>query len=230
MGMTPGTSVEGPRRGTRQLVMLAVVSSGAFLAPFDGSAVMVALSQMSDSLRLDYSQALWVPTLYLLVVACLLIPMGRSADRRGRTSHYAAGLGIFCVGSVFAGLAPGMWWLFAGRCCQGLGGALIVTTSAALAAQTVAPAQRGRALGANTMCVYIGAATGPPLGGLLVVSYGWRSLFFFSAAVAALVLTAFVVMTASQKRTGVPGRRHPHPCRVPARSSWQSASAGSCCR
>ena len=63
----------------------------------------------------------------------------RSADRRGRTSHYAAGLGIFCVGSVFAGLAPGMWWLFAGRCCQGLGGALIVTTSAALAAQTVAP-------------------------------------------------------------------------------------------
>jgi EmrB/QacA subfamily drug resistance transporter len=195
------------RNGARQarssglrLPQLAIVSAGAFLAPFDGSAVAVALPSISDSLRLDYSRSLWVQTLYLLVVASLLLPAGRSADRWGRVSHYAAGLGLFCVGSAVAGLAPGMWWLLAGRCCQGVGGALIVTTSAALAVAISPPENRGRALGFNTMCVYLGAATGPSLGGLLVTAFGWPSLFFFNAAVAGLVLAALLVMAPARRR------------------------------
>ena len=192
--------------GSRDLVRLAVVSSGAFLAPFDASAVAVALPSISDSLHLDYAQALWVPTLYLVVVACLLMPLGRSADRQGRSSHYAAGLGLFCAGCLFAGFAPGLWWLLAARCCQGLGGALIVTTSAALAVETMPPSRRGRALGVNTMCVYLGAAMGPPLGGLLVVTLGWRALFFFSAAVAVLALAALAVTPATGDRV-----RHARP-------------------
>ena len=209
--MPPRTAAAASRNGSRRLVRLAVVSSGAFLAPFDAGAVAVALPSISDSLHLDYSQALWVATLYLVVVACLLMPLGRSADRRGRRSHYAAGLGLFCAGCLFAGFAPGMWWLLAARCCQGLGGALIVTTSAALAVETVPPSRRGRALGVNTMCVYLGAATGPPLGGLLVVALGWRALFFFSAAVAVLALVALAVTPTAGDRV----RRAPPATRVP---------------
>ena len=169
-------------------MLLAVVSGGAFLAPFDGAAVAVALPSMSRSLGLTYAQALWVPTLYLLVVAGLLLPAGRSADRLGRMRHYAAGLALFCVGSAVAACVSDVWWLYAGRCLQGLGGALIVTTSAALAVAVSPPERRGRALGFNTMCVYVGAAAGPALGGLLVMALGWRSVFFFSAGSAALLL------------------------------------------
>lgn len=221
MGMPPRSDTEASGSGTSHLIRLAVVSSGAFLAPFDGSAVAVALPSISDSLHLDYSQALWVQTLYLVVVACLLMPLGRSADRRGRTSHYAAGLGLFCVGSLFAGFAPGMWWLLAARCFQGLGGALIVTTSAALAVETMPPTRRGRALGVNTMCVYLGAATGPPLGGLLAVTVGWRWLFFLSAAVAALVLAALVITPAAGDRV----RRAPPVTPVPVVGSLLFAVA-----
>ena len=177
------------------------------MASFDGGAVMVALPSLSDSLCLSYAQTLWVPAVYLLAVASLLLPAGRAADRRGRASFYTAGLGLFCAGSALAGLTASAWWLFAARCCQGVGGALIVTTSAALATETVPPAERGRALGINTMCVYVGAAAGPPLGGLLVVSLGWRSVFFFSAIVSGVLLAALFVQAPSR----LPHRHLPLP-------------------
>ena len=179
--------------------MLAIVSGGAFLASFDGAAVAVALPSISRSLGLGYAQALWIPTLYLLVVASLLLPAGRSADRFGRTTHYAVGLGLFFVGSIAAAYAPDQWWLYAGRCCQGVGGALVVTTSAALAVAVSTPERRGRALGFNTMCVYLGAAAGPALGGLLVTTLGWRSIFFFGAAAAALLFAALRLSDASRR-------------------------------
>ena len=181
------------------MVLLAIVSGGAFLASFDGAAVAVALPSISRSLGLGYAQALWIPTLYLLVVAGLLLPAGRSADRSGRTTHYTIGLGLFCLGSIAAGAAPDQWWLYAGRCCQGVGGAFIVTTSAALAVAVSTPKRRGRALGFNTMCVYLGAATGPALGGLLVTVLGWRSIFLFSAVAAALLLAAVRVSGAARR-------------------------------
>ena len=195
-GRGEASGLQGARRSN---VMLAIVSGGAFLASFDGAAVAVALPSISRSLGLGYAQALWIPTLYLLVVASLLLPAGRSADRFGRTTHYAVGLGLFCVGSIAAASAPDQWWLYAGRCCQGVGGALIVTTSAALAVAVSTPERRGRALGFNTMCVYLGAAAGPALGGLLVTTLGWRSIFLFGAAAAALLFAAVRVSGASRR-------------------------------
>jgi len=179
-----------PRRGS---ILLAIVSGGAFLVSFDGAAVAVALPSISRSLDLGYAQALWIPTLYLLVVAGLLLPAGRSADRLGRMTHHAVGLGLFCLGSIAAGFAVDERWLYIGRCCQGVGGALIVTTSAALAVAVSAPERRGRALGFNTMCVYLGAAAGPALGGLLVTVLGWRSIFLLGVVAAALLLAAICI-------------------------------------
>jgi EmrB/QacA subfamily drug resistance transporter len=179
--------------------MLAIVSGGAFVASFDVAAVAVALPSISRSLGLGYVQALWIPTLYLLVVASLLLPAGRSADRFGRSSHYAVGLGLFCIGSVIAGIATDQWLMYAGRCCQGVGGAFIVTTSAALAVAVSSPERRGRALGFNTMCVYLGAAAGPAFGGLLVTTLGWRSVFLFGAAAAALLFAALHLPGASRR-------------------------------
>jgi EmrB/QacA subfamily drug resistance transporter len=199
--VTGGGRPQGHEHARRGNALLAIVSGGAFLASFDGAAVAVALPSISRSLGLGYAQALWVPTLYLLVVAGLLLPAGRSADRHGRMTYYAIGLGLFCAGSVAASCAPGQWWLYAGRCCQGAGGALIVTTSAALAVAASTPQRRGRSLGFNTLCVYLGAATGPALGGLLVTAFGWRSIFMLSAVSAALLLGAIRISGAA-KRVG----------------------------
>ena len=176
-----------------------IVSGGTLLASFDGAAVAVALPSISRSLGLGYAQALWIPTLYLLMVASLLLPAGRAADRQGRMTYYAVGLGLFCIGSLAAGCAADQWWLYAGRCCQGAGGALIVTTSAALAVAVSTPERRGRSLGFNTMCVYLGAAAGPALGGLLVTALGWRSVFLVSAGAAALLLAAIRVSGAARR-------------------------------
>ena len=202
MGGTGRGEASGFGRARRSSALPAIVSGGAFLASFDGAAVAVALPSISESLRLGYVQALWIPALYLLVVAGLLLPAGRSADRFGRMTHYTVGLGLFCVGSIAAGCAPDQWWLYAGRCCQGVGGALIVTTSAALTVAAATPQQRGRALGFNTMSIYLGAAAGPALGGLLVTALGWRSPFLFSAVGAALLFAA-VFVSGALRRAGL---------------------------
>lgn len=200
--MTGGGKPRSREYAWRGNALLAIVSGGAFLASFDGAAAAVALPSISRSLGLGYAQALWVPTLYLLVVACLLLPAGRSADRHGRMTCYAIGLGLFCIGSVAAACAADQWWLYAGRCCQGAGGALIVTTSAALAVAASAPERRGRSLGFNTLCVYLGAAAGPALGGLLVGALGWRSIFVLGAVGAALLLVA-IRISAPARRVGL---------------------------
>lgn len=199
MNVTGGGKASGQEYVRRGNTLLAIVSGGAFLASFDGAAVAVALPSISRSLGLGYAQALWIPTLYLLVVASLLLPAGRSADRQGRMAYYAVGLGLFCIGSIAAGCAADQWWLYAGRCCQGAGGALIVTTSAALAVAASTPERRGRALGFNTMCVYLGAAAGPALGGLLVTALGWRSIFLLGAVTAALLLAAIRTSGAARR-------------------------------
>ena len=124
--------------------MLAVVSMGTFMTPFDGSIVAVALPAMGDSLHLSYSYALWAQAAYLLVTSALLIPAGRIADSRGPIGYNLAGNLVFALGSALAGVAQNGLMLIVGRCIQGAGGAFMFATSSAsspLSSPTVSAAR-----------------------------------------------------------------------------------------
>ncbi len=172
----------------RRWELLALTSVGAFMGPLDGSIVSVALPAMGPELHLSYAAALWVQAAYLLATAVLLIPLGRLADLHGRVRFYLLGIVVFTVGSALAALSMNGSWLIGSRVVQGAGGALMVATSAAIVTAVFPPRERGRALGINVMAVYIGLSVGPPLGGLLVDTLGWRSIFFINLPIGVVVL------------------------------------------
>ncbi len=200
--------------------MLALTSVGAFMTPLDGSIVAVALPAIGPSLHLSFSEALWIQASYLLVISALLIPFGRMADLRGRVRLYLLGVTLFGLASVAAALSPNGLALIGARCVQGVGGALLGATSAAIVTAVFPPRERGRALGINVMAVYLGLTVGPPLGGLLVTHGDWRWIFLVNVPIAILTLaTGWGLLRAEDRdrrkrggRSG-PGRARPGPGR-----------------
>ena len=172
----------------RRWELLALTSIGAFMAPLDGSIVSVALPVMSPDLHLSFAASMWVQAAYLLATAVLLIPLGRLADQHGRVRFYLIGIAVFTAGSLLAALSMNGAWLIVSRVVQGGGAALMVATSAAIVTAVFPPQERGRALGINVMAVYIGLSVGPPLGGILADSFGWRSIFFINLPIGLVVL------------------------------------------
>ena len=161
----------------RRWELLALTSIGAFMSPLDSAIVSVALPVMSPALHMGFAQSIWVQAAYLLAMAVLLIPLGRLADHRGRVRYYLLGIAVFTVGSLLAALSMDATWMIASRIVQGVGAALLSATSAAIVTAVFPPEERGRALGINVMAVYLGLSVGPPLGGLLVDTLGWRWVF-----------------------------------------------------
>jgi EmrB/QacA subfamily drug resistance transporter len=180
-----GAESELQRRRWRVLLLTSV---GAFMGPLDASIVAVALPAIGPSLHLSFTEALWVQASYLLAISIFLIPAGRIADMRGRLRFYMLGVVIFGLASVAAALSPSGSWLIIARTVQGIGGALLGATSAAVVTAVFPPQERGRALGINVMAVYIGLTAGPPLGGLLVTHLSWHWIFLVNAPIALVTL------------------------------------------
>ncbi|MEZ5124635.1 MAG: MFS transporter [Thermoleophilia bacterium] len=172
----------------RRWELLALTSIGAFMSPLDTSILSVAYPTMSPALHLSFSAALWVQAAYLVVMAVLLIPLGRMADHYGRVRFYLLGIAVFTVGSLLAALSMNAAWMIGSRATQGVGGALLSATSAAIVTAAFPPRERGRALGVNVMAVYLGLSLGPPLGGLLVEVLGWRWVFLVNLPVGVVSL------------------------------------------
>ncbi len=172
----------------RRWQLLAATATGAFIAPFDGSVVAIALPKIGPALHLSFVGALWVQVSYLLVLTVALIPAGRLADTWGGLRLYRIGLVAFALSSAAAGASISTTWLLAARCIQGLAAALLSATSTALVTEAFPGAERGKALGLNVTAVYLGLAAGPVLGGLLTQQVGWRSIFYVNVPVAAASL------------------------------------------
>jgi EmrB/QacA subfamily drug resistance transporter len=189
----------------RRWELLALTSIGAFMAPLDGSIVSVALPVMSPDLRLTFSAAMWVQAAYLLTIAVLLIPLGRLADQHGRVRFYLLGIVVFTIGSLLAALSLSGPWLIGSRIVQGVGGALMVVTSAAIVTAVFPPRERGRALGVNVMAVYIGLSVGPPLGGFLSDALGWRWIFLINLPIGlAVFIWGFMMLPRAERVEGAP--------------------------
>jgi EmrB/QacA subfamily drug resistance transporter len=189
----------------RRWQLLALTSVGSFIVPFDGSVVSVALPSMGAELHLSFSASIWVQAAYLLTTAVLLIPVGRLADQHGRVRFYLLGCVVFTLASLLAALSMNGAWLIGSRILQGAGASLLFATAAALVTAVFPPGERGRALGVNAMAVYIGLSVGPPLGGLLVDAFGWRSIFLVNLPIGVVVLLwGLMMLPRSERVRGAP--------------------------
>jgi len=167
---------------------LIVASIAAFLTPFMGSAVNVALPSLGDALGLDALSLNWVSTVYLLAAAIFLLPLGRLADILGRKMIFLYGIVGYTIASLLCSLSVSFWMLIIFRILQGIGGAMIYATGVAIISSVFSPGERGRALGINVSAVYMGLSLGPFLGGLLTHYLGWRSVFWINVPLGMFVI------------------------------------------
>src|ERR687886_163893 len=104
-------------------------------------------------------------------------------DMRGHKSIYAAGFVVFVLGSALCGFAPSPAFLVGSRALQAIGASMLIANSPAILTQAFPPSQRGRVLGWQATAVYLGVATGPPLGGWLATLIHWRAGFFVNVPI-----------------------------------------------
>jgi len=159
------------------------------MSPFDGSVVTVAIPSIASTIHLSLEGAVWIPLAYLLLLTVLLINAGRLADLHGRKRFYLLGFATFTISSILCGISTTDLQLVLFRALQGTGAAFIAANSTAIVTDAFPREGRGRALGINTMAVYIGLMVGPVLGGVLVQNFGWRSIFFVNVPIGILVIT-----------------------------------------
>ena len=171
---------------------LLAVSVATFMLLLDITVVNTALPAIEEDLGATFTELQWVIDAYTLSLAALVLTAGSLADRLGRRRVFAAGLGIFSVASLAAGLAPDPTFLNIARAVQGIGGAIMFAVSLALVAQEFAPGrERGTAMGIYGATIGVSVAIGPLVGGALVDSLGWEWVFFLNVPVgiAAIAVT-----------------------------------------
>jgi EmrB/QacA subfamily drug resistance transporter len=171
---------------------LLAVSVATFMLLLDITVVNTALPAIQEDLGASFTELQWVIDAYTLSLAALVLTAGSLADRLGRRRVFAAGLGVFTVASLAAGLAPDPTFLNIARAVQGIGGAIMFAVSLALVAQEFAPGrERGTAMGIYGATIGVSVAIGPLVGGALVDSLGWESVFFLNVPVgiAAIAVT-----------------------------------------
>lgn len=129
-------------------------------------------------------------TLFLLVMAALMIPGGKLTDRYGRKRCLELGLAVYGVGALLSAVAPGLLVLIIGNSIlEGVGTALLIPPVYILTTLLLTNLQsRARAFGAISAMGGIGAAAGPLIGGLITSAISWRAAFVFQAVVVAVIL------------------------------------------
>lgn len=187
--MNPSTELVVERRPSSWA--LVVLSSSMLVSSLGTSVANVLLPKLGQVFDATFQATQWVVLAYLLTVTSTVVVVGRLGDSFGRRRVLRAGLVLFSSASVAASLAPSLGVVIAARAAQGLGGAILMASSVALAAEVAPKNETGRAMGLLGSMSAVGTALGPSLGGLVLEALGWRAAFFLMVlpSLGALLLT-----------------------------------------
>ncbi len=180
----------------RRLVVLLICSMSLLIVGLDVTIVNVALPAIHRSLHASLSGLQWTIDAYTLVLASLLMLAGAMADRLGRRRVFQVGLLLFSIGSLACALAPNLELLVAFRVVQALGGSMLNPVAMSIIRNVFEdPRERAQAIGVWGAVIGVSMALGPVVGGALVDSVGWRSVFLVNVpiGITAVVLTAAFV-------------------------------------
>jgi len=193
------------RRAGIGLVVVAT-SFGFVLVQLDVSILNVALARIGAALGTGVAGLQWVVDAYTIAFASLMLSAGALGDRIGARRAYMSGFILFVLASLGCGLAPGVGALIVARAVQGIGAALLVPCSLALLTHACRgdAAARGRAISLWAAAASVALAAGPVIGGVLIDTLGWRSIFFINLpiGVAGVWLTRVFVEDTPQRGSG----------------------------
>lgn len=188
-----------PQGHPRRWLILGVICLAQLTVLLDNTVLNVAIPSLTRELGAATSDIQWMINAYSLVQSGLLLTAGSAADRYGRKKMLIAGLALFGIGSLTAGLAGGTGQLIAARAGMGVGGALLLTTTLAVAMQIFTPEEQPKAIGVWAAVNALGFAAGPLLGGFMLNHFWWGAIFLVNLPVAALGLVAVVALVPESK-------------------------------
>ena len=178
----------------------------------DVTIVNVALPSIKGDLHASISGLQWIIDSYTLVLASLLMLSGSTADRLGRRRTFVLGLSVFVIASLLCSVAPNLTLLIAFRALQAVGGSMLNPVAMSIITNTfTVPRERAQAIGVWAAVMGLSMALGPAVGGLLVDSVGWRSIFWVNipVGVCAIVLSLLFIpesRAARPRRVDIPGQ------------------------
>ncbi|MEV0522322.1 MFS transporter [Streptomyces sp. NPDC050439] len=179
---------QNKRRGARQV--LAPLALAQFVCSFAGSNMTVMIQDISEDLDTTVQGVQTAITIFLLVMAALMIPGGILTDRYGRKRCLLVGLTVYGVGALLSAVSPGLGILILGNSIlEGVGTALLIPPVYILTTLLfTSMTDRARAFGTIMAMGGIGAAAGPLIGGLITSAISWRAAFVFQALVVAVII------------------------------------------
>jgi MFS family permease len=175
------TGVARPRLG------LAIVGLGASLAPLD-IAVNVALPAITGHFRLALGDVQWLVICYVLVYGSLMLVAGKLGDLFGHRLIFRIGLVVSALGCWACAVAPDWPSFLWARAGQGIGTALALACTPALATSLFPEKERTKALAGFASAMALAAAIGPFLGGALVELWGWQAVYWVRVPIALVTL------------------------------------------
>jgi MFS family permease len=177
-----------------------------FICSFAGSNMNVMLNDMSQDLGTTVQGIQISITLFLLVMAALMIPFGKLTVQLGRKVCFLLGLGLYGIGAVISAFSPNLTVLIVGNSIlEGAGTALLIPPVYILVTMYwTGIADRARAFGAVSAAGGVGAATGPLIGGWITAFISWRAAFVFQALVIVIILV--LALKLKDPRAPEPGR------------------------
>jgi MFS family permease len=176
--------------GAARRKFLLPLALAQFICSFAGSNMNVMINDISEDLDTTVQGVQLAITLFLLIMAILMIPGSKLTDRWGRKRCFIGGLALYGIGALLSALSPGLGVLILGNSVlEGVGTALLIPPVYILTTLAFSDlTSRARAFGVISGLGGIGAAAGPLIGGLITTGISWRAAFIFQAVVVAIII------------------------------------------
>ena len=186
--MTESASAGRPSSALR--AVLAPLALAQFICSFAGSNMNVMITDMSEDLNTSVQGIQVAITIFLLVMAALMIPGGKLTDKYGRKRLFMLGLIVYAIGAVLSAVSPNLGLLILGNSIlEGIGTAMLIPPVYILTTLLFTEfTSRARAFGVISALGGIGAAAGPLIGGLITSAISWRAAFIFQALIIAVIV------------------------------------------
>ena len=156
---------------------LASLSLSMLMPSLDTSIANVGLPTLAQAFDASFHEVQWIVLAYLLAITTLIVSAGRLGDMVGRRRLLLFGIGLFTTASLLCGSAPTLMLLIAARAAQGIGAAVMLALTMALASEAAPTGRTGSAMGLLGTMSAVGTTLGPSLGGALIAGFGWRMIF-----------------------------------------------------
>lgn len=172
---------------TGKLILLATILASG-MAFLDSTVVGIAIPSIQTNLHADISGIQWIVNSYALMLATLILISGSLCDKFGTKRIFLIGMTLFTLSSFLCGLSASIFQLILFRAIQGIGAAMMVPGSLSIISTSFDSREHGKVIGLWSGISGGVAALGPLLGGYLVQTFSWPSIFFINIPLGILAL------------------------------------------